>query len=125
LELKEKYKREGIKFNPKTGKSNWLKIWRRSNPDPCKLCNEHEICEVNPGCDDYKNRIFEDGCIPLKPHEGCMCELQWLNSIEAGTATIDGVYGADYFYKATERLPANYITKAKARRKGWEQKREI
>lgn len=54
---------------------------------------------------------------PLHPH--CRCVIDTIEAIMAGTATIDGVMGADWFLKYHGMLPRNYLTKEQAKSLGW------
>ena len=49
--------------------------------------------------------------------------VQALPAILAGTATIDGTGGADYYMKQYGHLPSNYISKAVAQKLGWDSKK--
>ncbi len=52
-------------------------------------------------------------------HPNCNCGTIMLLCIIAGTATIDGLNGADFHIAHYGILPENYITKSEARLKGW------
>lgn len=54
---------------------------------------------------------------PLHPH--CRCKIVPMTTIMCGTATMDGIKGADYILKQYGYLPANYLTKDEAAAKGW------
>ncbi len=45
-------------------------------------------------------------------------------AITAGTATIDGLYGADFYLKKYGKLPENYITSEEAKAMGWIKKKK-
>ncbi|MBQ9973945.1 MAG: minor capsid protein [Oscillospiraceae bacterium] len=49
---------------------------------------------------------------PLHPH--CRCVIKWLKAYLAGTATILGNNGADWWLKWTGELPDYYITQSEA-----------
>ena len=47
------------------------------------------------------------------------CRILTLETITAGTATVDGVSGADWSLFYNKQLPANYISKKAAENNGW------
>ena len=47
--------------------------------------------------------------------------IEPLDAIFAGTATIDGMGGADYWLKHYKQLPNNYINKSEAYKLGWKE----
>lgn len=57
--------------------------------------------------------------MPGEVHPNCNCVLIVLLCIEAGTATIDGLSGTDYYIKHYGFLPENYLSKKEARAVGW------
>lgn len=57
--------------------------------------------------------------MPGEVHPNCNCALIVLLCIKAGTATIDGLSGADYYIKYYGFLPENYLSKDEARAVGW------
>ena len=63
--------------------------------------------------------------IRLQSHLFCRCSIEWMRSIEwmlsilAGTATVNGYTGADYVVKNTRELPENYMHKTETKQKGW------
>lgn len=74
------------------------------------------ICRENHG-KIYKISEKPDNGPPV--HDHCRCEIKSMDAAIAGTATKDGVNGADVFVKTTGRLPSNYITKQEAKNLGW------
>ncbi len=52
-------------------------------------------------------------------HDRCRCKLEELKSIFAGTATKNGMDGADYWLKHFMVLPEYYITKTDIAINGW------
>ncbi len=54
---------------------------------------------------------------PLHPH--CRCLIEPMPTILCGTATMDGIRGADYLIKRYGHLPSNYLTKQEAELRGW------
>lgn len=59
--------------------------------------------------------------MPGDVHPNCNCELIVLLCIVAGTATIDGLSGADFYIKRYGYLPENYLSKEEALAVGWKQ----
>lgn len=57
---------------------------------------------------------------PVHPH--CRCIIDFMETVEAGTATIDGLNGTDYRLMMDGRLPDGYLTKKEAKRLGWVKK---
>lgn len=73
-------------------------------------------------CRKIHGKIYEidempEGEPPL--HFNCRCKIQNMEAAVAGTATQDGLYGADVSLKNTGKLPSNYITKKEAQDLGW------
>lgn len=56
-------------------------------------------------------------------HPFCRCLITALEALKAGTATIEGKSGADWFLKRLGRLPPNYITEAEAKMLGYNSKK--
>jgi len=52
-------------------------------------------------------------------HPNCRCKIENMSAATAGTATQDGLDGADLFVMDTGNLPDNYITKREAIDLGW------
>ena len=52
-------------------------------------------------------------------HPNCRCVIERLKAIYAGTATNDGVKGADWYLRNYGKLPNCYITKEKAEELGY------
>ena len=57
---------------------------------------------------------------PLHPY--CRCIMEYLQALFAGTATIDGLDGADWWLKNYGQLPDYYITPEDAVKNGWNPK---
>ena len=53
-------------------------------------------------------------------HPNCRCHIEPMKAVEAGYATKDGQYGADYWIKYVASLPKYYITKDELIALGWE-----
>lgn len=107
-----KFKILGIQgFNPIISRSErWLTWVTNFSPGTCKSCAE------------LNGKVFEkSNCSYKKPplHERCKCLLDIMTAILAGTATINGKDGADYWICQYNILPANYISKKNAIEKGW------
>lgn len=52
-------------------------------------------------------------------HPNCRCFIEPMESIKAGTATMNGTDGADWALKYQGDLPDYYITKSDIKAKGW------
>lgn len=52
-------------------------------------------------------------------HERCRCKIAEMMAAFIGTATKDGINGADVYVSEHGRLPSNYITKKQAIKLGW------
>lgn len=98
-------------FNPQISESiRWLKWITNFSPTTCESCAK------------LNGRIYEKNNLNYqKPpiHERCKCFLNNMIAILAGTATIDGKEGADYWIYQYHSLPVNYISKKNAMEKGW------
>lgn len=86
---------------------NWIsyKDWRR--------CTE---CANNHG------KIWEIDAMPYPQppaHFNCRCFITEIPAIVVGTATVEGLYGADWHLKYEEKLPDYYIKKSEALELGW------
>ncbi|NLO46520.1 MAG: phage head morphogenesis protein [Clostridiales bacterium] len=98
-------------FRPPTHESldykNWIAVLDLKT---CFICrgNHGKIYEMNELLDDEP---------PIHPN--CRCEIKSMEAATAGTATQDGMNGADVSVKNTGKLPPNYITKQEARDMGW------
>ena len=106
----------GYSLQPKLGKSNNFKYR--------KAVIDEKLCE--PCWDKYGTGYPAKGApttlqIRLKSHPFCRCSIEWMLSILAGTATVNGYDGADYVVKHTGELPDNYMHKTEAKQKGWKQ----
>lgn len=54
---------------------------------------------------------------PLHPF--CRCSILVMKTVKSGTATINGIDGADWFLKQKLALPDYYISRANAKSAGW------
>ena len=61
--------------------------------------------------------VDEKRYVPV--HDNGQCEIVPMRTKRVGTATEDGVLGADVFLVYDKSLPDNYITKSEARSLGW------
>ncbi len=77
-------------------------------------------CEVNHG----KIWLISEKPNPKPPaHPRCRCVIKLMQSIAAGTATINGVNGADWWIVNTGVLPNYYVSYEDALNKGWAPKK--
>ena len=92
----------GRSLLPDIGISDKYKMWM--------AVDDQRRCEP---CATLHGTIWEPSETPeFKPplHLFCRCRILPMNTIRAGTATIDGVSGADYVLKQTGKLPEKYIS---------------
>ena len=84
---------------------NWMS---NLNPTTCKECEEKHgmIFPI-----DEDERLY----IPL--HINGRCRIVPMRTKEVGTATLEGVYGADYWLMYEKQLPENYISQEEAKKK--------
>ena len=104
---------EGDTLSPEISKSSRYKHWISIEDE--KRCLD---CENNHG------KIWEIVEIPFPfppVHPFCRCRIENMNAIKAGTATIDGLSGADWSLKFKGALPENYVDKKEALQQGWKQ----
>lgn len=75
-----------------------------------------EPCEDNHG----KIWFISENPNPKPPaHVSCRCKIKSMQSIAAGTATINGIAGADWTLKYSNSLPNYYIAKDEIIAQGW------
>ncbi len=67
-------------------------------------------------------KLEEKAEIESKLHERCRCEIKYMVTVRAGTATSKGINGADWILKYKKELPDYYITPEKAKAYGWKLK---
>ncbi len=75
-------------------------------------------------CRSRHGKIFlaEESINPIPPlHEKCRCLIEFLKSLQAGSATKLGQNGADWWLKQMGRLPDYYISDSEAKQKGFRQ----
>ena len=101
----------GDKLSPKLSKSSRYKHWL--TVEDLKRCYE---CATRHG----KIFLIDEKVIPEPPiHENCRCWIEIMNTIKAGTATINGNNGADLTLMLKNDFPDYYILKEEALTKGW------
>ncbi len=101
----------GEKLAAQLGTSKKYKHWISIND--LRRCPE---CGKNHG----KIWLIGDKKIPSLPiHPSGRCEIKGMETITAGTATVDGASGADWSIMYNKQLPLNYISKSDAEQKGW------
>ena len=102
-------------FDPVLSKSKrWIEWVTTFTPNTCMDCAQQH------------GKIFDRNDPPEEEpplHPNCHCYLRILLAILAGTATFDGLQGADYTIKQYGRLPDNYVTQETADAKGWRSKK--
>ena len=101
----------GDKLSPKITESTKYKHWL--TVEDLKRCLE---------CARYHGKIYlmEEIVNPEPPlHQNCRCYIEKMKSIQAGTATINGVDGADWSLKYDGRLPEYYVTRQELKALGW------
>jgi len=78
-------------------------------------------------CRDLNGKVFsaqDEALQYLWPrHLYCRCTIEALNVLPAGSATQEGMQGADYSLIHNGRLPKKYLTKQDARALGWVDKK--
>ena len=77
-------------------------------------------------CRKNNGKIYEIDEIvyPAPPlHPNCRCVIERLKVLLAGTATNDGINGADWYLKIYGKLPSYYITPEQAVKEGWNSKK--
>lgn len=55
-------------------------------------------------------------------HLNCRCRIVRMQTIKAGTATVQGINGADWVIKYTGQLPEYYVSREDAKKAGWNPK---
>ncbi len=107
----------GEKLNPQITTSKKYKHWiSREDLKRCLTCkNQH-------------GKIWEVSEIPdiVPPvHLNCRCVIELMKAITAGTATINGLAGADWYIKNFGILPTYYMTDADAIKQGWKKGKSV
>ena len=101
----------GETLSPELGTStkykHWVSIPDTGRCDPCKFNHGHIW-------------LLTEAPYPKPPaHPRCRCTIETMQTITAGTATINGIDGADWTTKHKGTLPDYYVTKEYAEDKGW------
>lgn len=105
----------GEELAAKLGTSKKYKHWISIND--LRKCPE---CGKNHG----KIWLAGDKKIPSLPiHPSGRCEIKGMETITAGTATVDGAFGADWSIKYNGKLPDYYVTQNRAKECGWKPKK--
>lgn len=92
-------------------KSKTYRFWRSiSDSRRCVPCKEQHGQVYSP--DDFN---------PIEPplHERCRCRIEPMEAKLVGTATKNGLRGADWWLKQFGHLPDYYISVDDAKAKGW------
>ncbi len=101
----------GETLSPQITTSQNFKHW--ISVEDFKRCVE---CKDNHG----KIWYISETPKPVPPvHFNCRCEIMLMEAITAGTATINGIDGADLTVKHIGKLPAYYVDKSEALKKCW------
>ena len=101
----------GDKLSPKVSTSTNYKHW--VSTQDLKRCLE---CADNHG----KIWYISETPSPKPPlHPKCRCIIERMKSIMAGTATINGINGADWILMFRGCLPNYYISRKDVLAKGW------
>ena len=75
-----------------------------------------------PDCKRLQGKIYHrrETIRPRQPlHHYCRCKITWLRALLAGTATEQGMNGADWWLKNYGKLPPYYISESEAEKRGW------
>lgn len=102
---------KGKQLLPKITKSKKYKHW--VSIEDLRRCM---VCEEEHG------RIWPINAIPMPEppeHPNCRCEMEVMNAIIAGTATINGTDGADWKLMFERTLPEDYVSEEEAANAGW------
>ena len=100
-------------YSPPTQESRNYKNWIAAlDLKTCLECREHHS---------QIYRMDETPDIEPPLHPNCRCRIEPMKAVEAGYATKDGQYGADYWIKYVASLPKYYITKDELIALGWKQ----
>ena len=98
-------------YSPPTQESRNYKNWIAALD--LKTCQE---------CRPHHGQIYRmDETPDIEPplHPNCRCHIEPMKAVEAGYATKDGQYGADYWIKYVASLPKYYITEDELVALGW------
>ena len=98
-------------FNPVVSRSKRWKRWFTNFG--------LRTCEY---CKDKNGTLYEEKDVPKNEppaHPNCKCYIDFIRAILAGTASIEGMDGADYTLFQHGTLPGHYVTKDDAKLAGW------
>lgn len=70
-------------------------------------------------CFHRNKRVVEIDEYPCPAHPECRCIVYPIQAIPAGSATFNGLDGADWTLSHIGKLPNEYMTKKEARKRGW------
>lgn len=72
-------------------------------------------------CKEIHGKIYEPEITPTEcaQHPNCLCTAPTMRTKNAGTATLKGVDGADFYLKYLKKLPDYYVLKSFALSEGW------
>lgn len=98
-------------WNPEFGQSKEYKNWIAVLD--IKTCIE---CRIRHGAIWL---ITEEPKKQPPLHPNCRCVIIPMKTVKAGTATINGINGADWSLKYDKKLPGYYITKSEAEKIGY------
>lgn len=79
-------------------------------------------------CATYHGKIWFLSEIPNPEppiHSSCRCSIQPMQAIKSGTATINGLYGADFYLLSTGSLPDYYISQIDLEQRGWRRGKKV
>ncbi len=101
----------GFSWKPDFGESNRYKNWIA-----------HLDIRTCYDCRSLHGKIWLINEKPEKEprlHNMCRCRILVMKTVKAGTATINGLNGADWTLKFESKLPNYYLTSAEAKANGW------
>ena len=97
--------------NLRGNSTKWMNYQSTLSKSTCDKCEERHGKIVS--ADDWKAKIT------IALHMYCGCILVYMRTKNAGYATDSGKKGADYYLYYYGVLPSYYVTKEKAKLKGW------
>lgn len=100
--------------------SSWKPIFSESN----KYKNWIAVLDLKtcPECRDRHGKVWLiSETVAKKPplHPNCRCRILVMKTVKSGTATINGINGADWTLKYKSILPNYYIEKSQVLQSGW------
>lgn len=113
---------QGENFDPVIGQSYRYRDWHAHHDHRvCKWCLDREGTIYNRPPTKWQEELQERE-MREESHPHCRCMLWLMQTILAGTATVEGTDGADYVVKNTGELPDNYVSKEEAEKREWKPK---